>query len=277
MHFAGGLSLFSGGLLLMAVIVCKTLSLRFPAWIADILGVFGLGLVCLAGTPIPFIAVLFLVFSYVIWLILIRMPERFRKVSQRFAVVVLAWLVTMMAIECRFLIMPKIERVPDQFYIVGDSLSADIGGPNWPRILQQRWGMKIINLAQGGATAASAFPQAEKIPPDGKLVLVEIGGNDLLGGTPADEFARSLEKILVRLQGHPLVMFELPLYPWSREFGYHQRRLAQHYQVILIPKRRLAWVYSGNNTTTDGIHFSELGANRMADVVQNVLNLGNDR
>jgi lysophospholipase L1-like esterase len=105
------------------------------------------------------------------------------------------------------------------------------------------------------------------------VVLIEIGGNDLLGGVPPEEFKRGLEAILakVALPGRTVVMFELPLLPHKVAYGQIQRRLAAKYRVWLIPKRYFTDVIGGVNATSDGLHLSEIGSQRMAALVAHAL------
>ncbi len=78
---------------------------------------------------------------------------------------------------------PEIVVGPDTtIYVVGDSISAGMGGKerNWPDVLADSTGLEIVNLARPGATVESAFAQVESIPDRRAIVIVEIGGNDLL-------------------------------------------------------------------------------------------------
>ncbi len=58
----------------------------------------------------------------------------------------------------------------------------------WPVILADMTQFRVVNLAQPGATVKSAMAQSKGIAESGSLVIVEIGGNDLLGGTDASDF-----------------------------------------------------------------------------------------
>ncbi len=86
-----------------------------------------------------------------------------------------------------------------------------------------------MNLAVAGATARSALAQAARAADPNAVVLVEIGGNDLLGGTAVARFEQDLAALLTALTGpHRLVvMVELPLLPFSNGYGAAQRRVAR--------------------------------------------------
>ena len=114
---------------------------------------------------------------------------------------------------------------------------------------------------------------AAKVAPEDLVILIEIGGNDLIAGMPSRQFGRSLEAILqkVTAPGRTVVMFELPLLPNRIACGQIQRRLAKKYGVWLIPKRYFTCVIGGANATSDGLHLLPEGTRRMATLVAQVL------
>lgn len=168
--------------------------------------------------------------------------------------------------------MGKIQGPFAELYVVGDSVSQGSFGEDmpWPAVLAKKHQIKVTNLAIGGATVGSAMRQAEKIKADRTLVLLEIGGNDLLGFTPPAEFKKNLDdllRVISEVPGRGLVMFELPLFPSRQVFGTIQRELARKYNVVLIPKRYFAGILCGPGATVDGIHLSDAGHERMAAMV----------
>jgi acyl-CoA thioesterase-1 len=158
--------------------------------------------------------------------------------------------------------------------VIGDSISAGMGSGAkrlWPELLPQH--VVVHNLAQPGATARSAVKQAEQSPATVGLVLVEIGGNDLLGETSPAQFERDLAQLLERVcnSQRTVLMFELPLPPLYNEFGRIQRRLAARHGVRLIPKRILMRVLAEGGATLDSIHLSDAGHQRLAEAVWTIL------
>jgi acyl-CoA thioesterase-1 len=87
-------------------------------------------------------------------------------------------------------------------------------------------------------------------------VILEIEGNDLLGGTSIPKFREDLEKMLTLVCGphRRVVMIELPLPPFYNRYGMVQRALANSHGVTLIPKRYLAQVITTPGATVDGLH-----------------------
>lgn len=158
----------------------------------------------------------------------------------------------------------------DRIYVVGDSLSAGAGEstPPWPARLAAM-GFPVTNLAQPGATTRSALEQSARIPDDGQalLVIVEIGGNDLLPGRSSQEFGEDLERLLdsMRRPGRIIAVMELPLYPGANGYGEVQRRVCRRRNTSLISKRVLARALSGTGQTIDGLHLSEAGHQWLAE------------
>ncbi len=164
----------------------------------------------------------------------------------------------------------------DAIHIIGDSLSAGIGagdGEPWPERLAAILDSEVANHAHAGATAKSAFEQAEQLAAD-SFVIVEIGGNDLLGGRSAAEFEQDLDQLLTKVcsDGRRVVMFELPLPPFYLRFGEAQQRLARKHGVTLIPRRVLARVLFSDAATLDSIHLTAAGHERLAEEVARRLN-----
>jgi hypothetical protein len=62
-------------------------------------------------------------------------------------------------------------------------------------------------------------------------------------------------------------MFELPVWPTRVDIGRVQRRVAADLGVALIPRRVFAGLLAPADATVDGLHLTEIGAARMADVV----------
>jgi lysophospholipase L1-like esterase len=114
---------------------------------------------------------------------------------------------------------------------------------------------------------------AERLTPEDHVVLIEIGGNDLLEGVPSEEFGKALDALLSKVSapGRMVVMFELPLFPHRIAYGRIQRGLAAKYGLWLIPKRCFAKVIGGANATSDGLHLSDEGTRRMAALVAQAL------
>jgi acyl-CoA thioesterase I len=184
--------------------------------------------------------------------------------------------VVLPAMEFSHRAMPQIVGAPcDHLVVIGDSISSGIGPhtPAWPRMMQQMTGMPIKNLSRPGAGTIEALSMTDEITTEDRVVLLEVGGNDMLAGVPPDEFAKALDSLLARITTpvRTIVMFELPVLPQKMAYGHIQRRLAAKYRVWLIPKRFFVDVLGGARATSDGLHLSESGARHMAVLVTQAL------
>jgi acyl-CoA thioesterase-1 len=149
-------------------------------------------------------------------------------------------------------------------FVLGDSISAGLNLSNegtWPRLLSAKLNVGVTNLAHPGATLASGSAQAKALPPGAGIVLVELGGNDLLGDATPAQFERDLRSLLSRLAtgDRRVLMFELPLLPFQNRFGRIQRDVCSQYGVTLLPRSVLAGAIALPGHSIDGLHLSPRG------------------
>ena len=280
--FTDGTTFFVG---LALAVVGLTARLRYakgvislPLTIATLTGAI---LVTISSTPLA-------LWMYIVWgvlllagLTLTGTNRRSRAVSMGRASTVVAFVLISawaFAAELPYHLHPTIPVKPDQtVYVVGDSISAGMGGKErtWPAALAEKAHLQVINLARAGATVEDALKQSKAVSDKNSVVIVEIGGNDLLGGTDSATFASGLDKLLVELGGRcqQVVMFEIPLTPFCNAFGRAQRALARQHAVILIPKRYMTRVFGGTNGTLDGLHLSQAGHACLAEEVQSMFDV----
>lgn len=94
-----------------------------------------------------------------------------------------------------------------QVLALGDSLTAGNGvAPDeaWPSLLAKRTGWHVINGGVSGDTSADALQRLPALLDEHKpvLVLVTLGGNDMLRRQPQDETIANLGKILAQTKAH---------------------------------------------------------------------------
>jgi len=149
-------------------------------------------------------------------------------------------------------------------FVIGDSLSTGLGASQegtWPQLMARRLNLEVHNLARPGATLADGKVQAAAIPKSTAMVFVELGGNDLLGGTSASRFEADLRSLLAIVVGgdRSVVMFELPLLPFQNSFGRIQREACREAGVLLLPRSLLACAMALPGHATDGLHLTPAG------------------
>jgi len=183
-----------------------------------------------------------------------------------------AWMIAV-CMEAPYHLMPTLPALNrPTLFLIGDSVSAgmsDADKTTWPRLFAQQHPVDIRDFSRMGATVKSARRQAEKLGNESGLVLLEIGGNDLLGSTTADQFEEQLDLLLADVcrAERTVVMLGLPLPPMGNRFGLIQRRLARKYDVILVPQRVFAGLVTAPGATIDGIHLTPKGHQMMADTM----------
>lgn len=275
LYFLDG-TIFFAGLLTTAIALGLRLVVQ-KKWLSRLLNlvvILSVILVLISAVPLP-------IWAYPIWcglvLALLLWPGKPDTKSKcriplTLYLACVAATLGLLFIELPYHLRPTITIEKDAtVYIVGDSLSAGIKRDKnvWPAIYAQKSGHEVINLAVPGATAKTAMKQVASIPEDeSAVVLVEIGGNDLLGQKKSD-FYSDLDQLLNELSQKRcrILMFELPLPPLGNRYGKTQRELASKYNATLIPKRYLAQVLCTNGGTLDGLHLSRKGHETLAETI----------
>ena len=176
--------------------------------------------------------------------------------------------------ELPYHLMPQLEPADShKITVIGDSVTAGLGGGDkaetWPQILAREHHLQMQDISQAGDTVALALKRVQKQSVSSPVVLLEIGGNDVLGSTTTAQFEQGLDALLTELKApnRQLVMLELPLPPFYHEYGRIQRTLAQKHAVALVPKRVFLSIIAGGDSTLDSIHLSQAGHQKMAEIV----------
>ncbi|MCY2968173.1 MAG: GDSL-type esterase/lipase family protein [Planctomycetota bacterium] len=276
-HIVSGQAFFTGILL----VVTGTLATRRPKGLlrrlSTIMILLGWIAVAVSSTAIPYWIYALCGTATVMWLATGWLPQ-WRNVS--LIAVLLCWFLSL-AVEIPHHVSPQLEPVPGglkTLAVIGDSVTAGMGGEDiaetWPKILAREHRIAVQDRSHVGETAGSALKRLQQTPLDSAdLVLLEIGGNDLLGSTSVAQFQSDLDALLSQVAGpsRQVVMFELPLPPFYHEYGRAQRDVARKYQVLLIPKRVFLGILAGEESTLDSIHLSAAGHRRMADTIWEIV------
>jgi acyl-CoA thioesterase-1 len=276
---AGGVAYFIGaGMIAAAALAPVPPNWRVARGLVMVTALAGGGLAVLSSTPSPIGLYVLWLGAVVAWLGCSWFQRTARKRlgwGLRSSVVALS--VVAVLVEWPHQTAPRLPRAGfEKLYVIGDSISAGIQSPGehtWPQLFGERRGVNVVNLAVSGATSRSALVRASAVNDASAVVLVEIGGNDLLTGIPAAQFERDLGTLLTALRAPKrlIVMTELPLPPFCNAYGAVQRRVARAQGAVLIPKRYFARVLSVRQATLDGLHLSPAGHGLMADAMWSVL------
>jgi acyl-CoA thioesterase-1 len=275
-HIASGQAFFSGITLVLFAVAIATLTRPSGRRLASVAGVVGVLVIGVSSTPQPLWCYAIAAGLAVTWLgtLFQKNPQRWPRYAVAFAGMALALL------ELPHHMTPRIVPTTGRsLTILGDSVTAGWGAADkaerWPNILSREHDVAVQDLSHVGETAASAAQRAARQSIVSNLVLVEIGGNDVLGSTSAEQFAVDLDALLANVcsADRQVIMFELPLPPFYHEYGRIQRTLAREHGVALVPKRTLLSILAPRENTVDTIHLTQAGHRQMAAQVWRLVGL----
>ena len=170
---------------------------------------------------------------------------------------------------------------------LGDSITAGLGLPveqAYPALLQRRiekegLDYEVVNAGVSGDTSAGGLSRLDwALDGDVRVLIVALGGNDVLRALPPSELRDNLSMIIERAQARHITVvlagMEAP-----RNFGkdYIDRihavypELARKYNVALVPFLLQDVAGIGRLNQRDGIHPTAEGAEIVANNVWTVL------
>lgn len=273
-HIASGQSFFSGSVLLLVCVYGMAFTNR-SRW--SITGMaIGLILIAVSSTPLGLTYYSLLALAIVGLVSTLALRERNPKAPKRCAIALFGIMTVGIGLEANWHMLPHLDVDPhDKIFIFGDSLTAGIGdeATTWPKLFTEASHLEVSDHSRVGARVSTMIEIARHQDLGGQVVVLEIGGNDILLGTSASEFHARLDESLANVSNRAehVVMFELPLPPFFHSFGSAQRNLAKKYQVTLIPKHVLMGVLTTGDSTLDSIHLSTDGHRVMAEQVGRII------
>lgn len=182
------------------------------------------------------------------------------------------------------LVEPPLSAPPTTVFVFGDSLSSGGFGETetWVDRLDGSSAVNFINFSMPSDTTGSVLQsQIPELDPNvcrSCGVLIELGGNEMLGDGSAREYERNLRALIEesRNRGAELVwLVELPPLPLRWSWAAVQRRTARETDTTLIPRRILASILVEEANTYDGLHLTDRGHGSLARKMRPWLGLGN--
>ncbi len=165
----------------------------------------------------------------------------------------------------------------DQVIAFGDSLVQGVGaspGQDLVSVLSRRLQVPIVNAGRSGDTTASALARLDGavLHRRPRVVLVLLGGNDLLRRLPPEETRANLETIVSRIRdrGAAVVMATVELGFLTGSHGAAYERLAERTAAALVPDI-LGGILGRRDLMADGIHPNDRGYALMADRLEPAL------
>jgi acyl-CoA hydrolase len=134
---------------------------------------------------------------------------------------------------------PNLDSPGRTIVCLGDSITAGVGaepGPPYPDLLASRLGTPVINAGVPGDTAEDGLARVGDIlATDPWLVIVELGGNDVLRHVPPERTEAALRSILRRLLAARVVpvLVELRV-PFAGSYGEIYARVGKDFKVPVL-------------------------------------------
>jgi acyl-CoA thioesterase I len=167
-------------------------------------------------------------------------------------------------------------RATGDWIAFGDSLTAGFGasaGNDYPTLLSQKIGRKILNAGVPGETTENALARVEQIVRfKPRVVLLCFGGNDGLQQLPMGKTFANLSAIIDRLHesGSFVVLIGVRSASVSDRYASHFKKLAKEKHVLYVPNI-LSGVLGTPNLMSDYIHPNDDGYKAIAERIEKIL------
>lgn len=153
----------------------------------------------------------------------------------------------------------------------GDSLTFGTGagsGQSYPSSLSSMIGLEVINSGVPGNTTADALERLDRdvLTHNPRIVLITLGGNDLMRDIPRDEAFANLEEIVRRIhrQGALVVLGGINVPLFDRRFDEAYEEVHRQTGCLLIPNV-LKGLIGKHDLMADQIHPNGNGYKIMAE------------
>lgn len=165
----------------------------------------------------------------------------------------------------------------DTVIAFGDSLVEGVGastGRDIVSLLSARVGVTIVNAGRSGDTTGSALARLDSavLSRRPRVVIIVLGGNDVLRRVPRAETFSNLDVIVqrTRARGVAVILVGLSFGVFSDAYGDGYEELAGRTSSALVPDI-LAGILGHPDLMADQIHPNERGYKIMADRIEPVL------
>jgi len=161
----------------------------------------------------------------------------------------------------------------------GDSLTSGHGAApeeSYPRVLARLLGREILNHGRDGETSESALERldADVLGASPSVVIITLGGNDMLRRLPIEDTVRSLRKIFERTLAAGAMVVFLPIDPpppfVSGERMQKVKDLCRELGVLYVGST-MEGMWGNRRLMSDEIHPNAAGYRLMAERVRDAI------
>lgn len=154
--------------------------------------------------------------------------------------------------------LPNLDSRGTTIVCLGDSITSGVGAPPglaYPDLLARQLGAAVINQGVRGDTAEEGLARVdEALAADPWLVVVELGGNDILNRIPPERTEAALRQILERLLAARVAVLLVELeVPFAGRYAEIYERLGDDYDVPLLDDT-LGDILTDGDLKADPIH-----------------------
>ncbi len=175
--------------------------------------------------------------------------------------------------------IPNLDSPGQTIVCLGDSITSGVGATPetaYPSLLTSRLGTEVINHGVPGDTTEEGLARVDDVlAEDPWLVIVELGGNDILNRVPPERTEAALRRIVERLLAAnvAVVLIELEV-PFAGRYAEIYNRIGDEYDVPVIDDV-LGEILTDASLKADPIHPNSRGhevlAAALADELEPIL------
>jgi acyl-CoA thioesterase-1 len=155
----------------------------------------------------------------------------------------------------------------------GDSLTEGIGatkGNDYVSILSKEIGQPILNKGRQGDTTAQALARIDDVlKNDPKIVIVYLGGNDVLQGVAPETTFKNLSTIIEKIQAKGAAVILVGVRGGIFKDPYKDRfkELTGIYQTAFVPDMMISILGNEELLYTDSVHPNDKGYEIIAEKI----------
>lgn len=167
--------------------------------------------------------------------------------------------------------VPNLDSPGRTIVCLGDSITAGVGsgpGEAYPDLLAARLGTEVVNAGASGETAAEGLARVDQVLSENPwLVIVELGGNDILQRVPPERTEQALRGILGRLIDARVVpvLVEMDA-PFGGRYQEIYERLGDEYKVPVV-EDAVGEILRDRSLKSDTIHPNAAGQKLLAEAI----------
>jgi acyl-CoA thioesterase-1 len=155
---------------------------------------------------------------------------------------------------------------------LGDSITAGVGadpGRAYPDVLAQKLGAEVVNEGVSGDTAEEGLARIDRALADEPwLVVVELGGNDILRQVPPEQTEAALRGVLDRvLAAHVVPLLVRIDVPFAGRYSEVFDRLEKDYKKVPVVEDALGDILTDPTLKSDTIHPNNAGHAKLAEAI----------